>query len=112
MSIVSLQLFQQLDAADFGVSTLHNLTADVINLMAELESNLPNGTQDCCNYNHQILDQYCATRTPVRALKNQLYCTFNLTIFFPFQAELTAQCMNNPNWGYTHCINDFLNCLR
>lgn len=58
-------LIQQLNAAALGVARVLNLTADVINLMAEVESNLPNQTQDCCNYEHQLLDQYCATRGTV-----------------------------------------------
>ena len=73
--------WQQLNAASFGVSSLHNFTANVTNLMNTVASNLPNQTQDCCSYNHQILDQFCATRTPV-------YMSYGLFILKNCKTEL------------------------
>ena len=56
---------QKLQAADFNVNELFDYTDDVQSIIDRVEASPPSQASQCCAYQHQLLDQYCASQTPV-----------------------------------------------
>ncbi len=66
--VVKLSWFlylQHVSASRLGASRLTNHTAAVQGIMQEAERAAVNETSSCCDYKHQLLDKFCATRTYV-----------------------------------------------
>ena len=53
---------QNLTAKELGASTLLDYTERVRSIIDDINSNPPTMDEQCCNYEHQILDQHCASR--------------------------------------------------
>lgn len=56
---------QGVDASTLGVTEFLDYTDGVQKVIDETLSNVPNTTRQCCKYEYQMLDQYCATRREV-----------------------------------------------
>ena len=50
---------------DLGATDARDYTGKVQDLIDDVNSTLYDDPTDCCNYRYQLLDQYCATRSPV-----------------------------------------------
>ena len=53
---------QGLTDSDLGVRTLLDYTDRVSSIIDDIRANPPTSTQECCSYEKQILDKYCASR--------------------------------------------------
>ena len=65
MSEYALSL-QSIEAADLGATEFINITAEVTALVDSVET--ITNVSDCCKYNHQILDKFCALQSPVSCI--------------------------------------------
>lgn len=65
INLSTLPLTQGIDASVLGATEFLDYTSEVQSVIDGTTSNLPNSTMDCCNYRHQMLDQFCATREVV-----------------------------------------------
>ena len=52
---------------DFGATSFENYIAEINTIMDNVMNNVMNinNTEDCCDYEYQILDKFCATRPAV-----------------------------------------------
>jgi len=66
-------LAQGIDASVLGATEFLDYTSEVQSVIDGTTSNLPNTTMDCCNYRHQMLDQFCASREVVSVARLLFY---------------------------------------
>lgn len=56
-------LLQSIEPEDLGATEFINITAGVKALVDSVQT--ITNVSDCCKYNHQILDKFCALQSPV-----------------------------------------------
>ena len=56
---------QQLNASDILATNYFDFTENVESIKMAVENNPPTTISQCCQYKHQLLDKFCATRRAV-----------------------------------------------
>ena len=90
----------QRSLSELGATRVLQYTSDVQGIIDDVNENLPSEVKKCCDYEFQLLDQYCATRTPVSFhslnLSDSTHCEQHVVF-----CEVTADLHDDAQWHHS-----------